>query len=181
MPSVEAVSINQASRELRDALRGAVKIGDLLVDEESGEILEWGDVSGDKFEHLTLQAIKAQANIAGWEQSLGILKRALGWMLSQADQRSIRTPYGTPRWASRIDRVAMPERVPLVVRDYELPREIEGLIWMTARALDPKKLTELEAIGTLPEGICKALIEDKPRGPWVQIDAPREQPPEIQR
>jgi hypothetical protein len=169
-----------ASAALREMLGNAVKVGDLLVNEESGEILEWpAGWTGDKFEHLTLQAVKAQQNIAGWEQSLGIIKRALGWMLSQADQRSIRTPYGTPRFASRVDRVAAPERVPQVVEQMELGREIEALIWMTAKALDPKKLTELEQNGVLPEGVARALIEDKPRGPWLQIDPPKEQPPEI--
>jgi hypothetical protein len=174
-------TVEQAARDLRDTLRGAVKIGDLLVDEESGEVLEWGAVSGDKFEWLTLQAVRAQQNIKGWEQTEGIIKRALGWMLTKADQRSIKTPYGTPRWASRLDRVASPERVPLVVEQLELGREIEGLLWMTAKALDPKKITELEENGVLPEGTARALIEDKPRGPWVQIDSPREQPPEIER
>jgi len=143
--------------------------------------LEWGAISGDKFEWLTLQAVRAQQNIKGWEQTDGIIKRALGWMLSQADQRSIKTPYGTPRWASRVDRVASPERVPQVVEQLELGREIEGLIWMTAKALDPKKIIELESNGILPEGTAKLLIEDRPRGPWLQIDAPREQAPVVER
>lgn len=173
--------VTTASAALAEMMGQAVKVGDLLIDESTGEVLEWGDVSGDRFEWLTLQAIRAQRSIDGWEQALGIIKRALGWMLSQADQRSIRTPYGTPRWASRVDRVAAPERVPKVIEAFELPREVEMLIWMTAKSLDPKKLTELEANGILPEGIAKALIEDKPRGPWLQIDAPREQPPEIER
>ena len=176
------MSIERASRELRDALRGAVKVGDALVDEETGEVLEWPEgISSDRFEWLTLQAIRAQQNIAGWEQNLGILKRALGWMLSKADQRAIKTQYGTPRWASRVDREARPERVPQVLEAFEIPRETEMLIWMCAQKLDPKKLTELEANGVLPEGVARALIEDKPRGPWIQIDSPREQPPVIER
>lgn len=178
---MDVTTIEQASRDLRDAIGHAVKVGDLLVDEESGEVLEWGDVSGDKFEWLTLQAKRAQANIDGWEQALGILKRALGRMLTEADQRSIKTPYGTPRWASRVDRVATPERVPLVVERYELGREIEALIWMCAKSLDPKKLDELASLGGVQGEAIRALIEDKPRGPWLQIDSPREQPPEIER
>jgi len=171
--------VQSASRALLDEMRGAVKIGDLLIDEETGEVLEWPEgVSGDKFEWLTLRAKQAQANIDGWKAVEAHLRRALGHMLG--DQRSIKTAYGTPRWASRVDRIAKPERVPKVVQEFELSREGELAIWMTAKELDPKR------IDVLPEELVPAeakrlLVEDVPRGPWVQIDPPRAAPPEIER
>jgi len=173
--------ISAAARTLREELHDVAKLGDLLIDTETGEVHEWGEVSGDKFEHLTLQAMKAQANIAGWEQALAIYKRALGRMLDQADQRSIRTPYGTPRWASRVDHVANPDRVPQVVEHFELGREIEGLIWMTAKALGHRKLQEMADNGIFGQDVVRALVEDVPRGPWIVIDPPKEQAPEIIR
>jgi len=97
--------IETASRAFND-VADIVSIDGLIVDAGSGEVIEWpAGITGDKFEWLTFRATQHQANIDGHKQALGIINQALGRMLSQAGQRSIRTPYGTPRYLDEVWRL----------------------------------------------------------------------------
>jgi hypothetical protein len=155
----------------------AVKIGDLIIDEETGEILEMPEGAGEPLEWLTHRANEARAASKAWEGIGGMYKKAIGQLLIKAGVKSMRTQYGTPGWRGRLTRTGRPERLPEVAKEHELSRDQQNAILGCASALDAKKLDALEGV---PKE-AKAGLVDESESSWVQISPATPQPPEVER
>lgn len=174
--------VTAASKALLDemAANALVKVGDIVVNEETGEIVEWPEGAGDRLEALVMRCRQAQENADGWKQAEAVLKRAIGRLLDEAGVKSLTTAYGTASWRSRTD-----TRLPL--RDFaeyahkvELPRADVLAVVAVLGALPVSKDTEAALKETLGSDV-DWLVTRSPSAPWVQIDRPRTAPPRIER
>lgn len=166
--------------EQRDGI-AALKIGDLLIDEETGEVLEWPAGSGaDRLAYLTRQCVEAQRAVKAWETALNAYRAAIGRLLDDAGIDSVRTQHGAAAIRNRTNRVGRPERVPDVADRYELRREQVEAIWQCAATLDAKRLLALSEAGAIPDDAARDLIDSKTIA-YVQVTAARPAPPSIER
>jgi len=67
-----------------------------------------------------------------------------------------------------------------VAYELELSATAYEALMGTAKKLDPKSIDALPD-ELVPAEAKRMLIVDLPRGPWVQIDKPRDQAPDIKR
>lgn len=155
----------------------AIKIDDLVIDEETGEILETPEGIGDPLEWLTHRANEANAASNAWKAASGMYKKAIGELLNQAGVKSMRTQHGTPGWRGRLTRTGRPERLPEVAKEHELSRAQENAILACAKTLDAKLLDDLENV---PKEATRALIDESETS-WVQITPSKPTPPEIEK
>ena len=155
----------------------AVKVGDLVIDEETGEILETPEGIGDPLEWLTHKTNEAIRAGKAWEGIAGMYKKALGELLNKAGVKSMKTQYGAPGWRSRPNRKVRVDRLPDVIKDYELTHaQIEALL-LCAPGL---RVNEVELLD-LPDGAKEKLIEDGLPTAYLQITPPTPMPPDIER
>jgi len=154
----------------------AVKIGDIIIDEETGEILQLPEGIGDPLEWLTHKANEANAASKAWKGIAGKYCNALGGLLTKAGVKSMRTQYGTPGHRTRVDRRGRPERLPQAVERYELSPSQQFAILGCASALDAKRLDALEGVPTE----AKEDLIDESVSSWVQISPATPMPPEVE-
>ena len=154
----------------------AIKIGDLIIDEETGEILQLPEGVGDPLEWMTHQANEARAAEKAWAAVGGMYKTALGDLLTKAGVKSMRTKYGAPGWRSRRNRKVRLDRLPQILEDHELSHEDVLTLLLCASELS---VTKVEA-GDLPADALKELIDETPPATWVQITPASPQPPDIE-
>ena len=155
----------------------AVKVGDLVIDEETGEILETPEGIGDPLEWLTHKANEAQRAGKAWEAVFGMYKAALGVLLTKAGVKSIQTQYGAPGWRSRKNRRVRVDRLPDVIKDYELTHAHVEALLLCAPGLTVKDVEALD----LPDGAKEKLIEDGLPTAYLQITPPTPMAPDIER
>lgn len=151
----------------------AVIVGEIFVDPESGEVLEIPAGVVDLMEWLALQDLEAVENITGWEQRRAILKAKVKDQLARNGLQSVKTRFGTFRSVdSSTTETGQPDRVPEVVREFELGKEAELAIYQTAKTLDVKGLRALP-VTMVPPVAREALIESAPKRGFVKRDPPR--------
>ena len=154
----------------------AIKIGDLIIDEHSGEILQLPEGIGEPLEWLTHKANEAIRSGKAWEGIAGMYKKALGELLNKAGVKSIKTQYGAPGWRERKNVTARVDRLPQIIEEHELTHgHILGLL-LCASALNVKMV---EALG-LPDGAQEELIDEHPPTQYVQITSATPMPPVIE-
>ena len=158
----------------------AIRIDDLIIDEETGEILQLPVGIGDPLEWLTFRAADAGAAEKAWKAAAGMYKKAIGELLNQAGVRSMQTQHGTPGWRGRTTRTGRPDRLPKIAEEYELTRRQKNAILACASELDAKRLDELLRKDLIPREVRDALI-DESGSSWVQISPAKPAPPEIER
>lgn len=154
----------------------AIKVGDLIIDEETGEILQLPEGVGDPFEWLTHKANEAAAAIKAWTAIGGMYKSALGELLTKAGVKSMRTQYGAPGWRSRRNRKVRIDRLPQVIDDHELSHGDVLTLLLCASELSVTKVEALE----LPGEAMKELIDEQPASTWVQISPATPMPPDVE-
>ncbi len=172
-----------AEREERELSEPAevIKIGDLLIDLATGEVLEWPrDLRGDRIEYLIQQLVEAQRAVKLWQDAVNAYKVALGRCLTDAGLISMHTSAGVAAWRTRTLRRGRPERVEAVAARYELNREQVAAIWACASALDAKKLAALAEAGVIPHEAVDDLIEVTVSR-FVVVTPARPAPPSIVR
>lgn len=160
-------------------------VDDLVIDEDTGEVLEWPQELRDlpgKAEYLAMRLEQAEDAYKVWRQYAGYLKQALGRLLDDAGVDSLRTAYGTVRWVAAVTRTGRVERLPQVERDYELSREQVGMILACAKSLDADLLEGLKQSPQFAgcEDAIAALIEER-TARYVRRYPARRLPPEIRR
>jgi hypothetical protein len=153
------------------------KIGDIIIDPESGEILEMPEGVGDPIEWLTHKTNEAQRAGKAWEAVTGMYKAALGELLNKAGVKSMRTQYGAPGWRSRPNRKVRVDRLPDVIKDYELTRAHVEALLLCAPGLRVKEVEDLE----LPDGVKEKLIEEGMPTAYVQITPATPMPPDVEK
>lgn len=158
-----------------------IKIGDLLIDLATVEVLEWpSELRGDRIEYLIQQLVEAQRAVKLWQDAVTAYKRALGKCLTEAGLTSIHTAAGVAAWRTRALRRGRPERVEAVAARYELSRDQVADIWTCASALDAKKLAALAEAGVIPREAVDDLV-DVTVSRFVVVTPARPAPPTIER
>ena len=157
----------------------AIVIDGLIIDEETGEILDLPDGAGEPIAYLTARALAAKSASDEWERVYNIMRHSLGKLLKDAGLERLATEYGTPGWRSRKVDKAVLERLPEIVKAHELNAQQTALIFSCASTLNVGRLESLKMTGAMPPDAIEELIE---RGStsWVQIDKPRPLPPRVE-
>jgi hypothetical protein len=159
---------------------GVIKVGDLVIDESTGEVLDWPAGTGNRVEYLTKLCVEAQQAIKAWEAALNGYKHALGKLLDDEAVTSLKTGYGTPAWRTQNRTTGRPERVADVARAHELaPAQVDE-IWRCATALDAKRLIALADAGAIPPSVAADLIDTK-TSRFLVVTAARPPAPVVER
>jgi len=152
----------------------AVKVGDLVIDEETGEILELPAGVGEPIAWLTHRANEAKAAKEAWAALEGMFKAGLGRKLIESDLKKMATEYGTPGWRSRKTLKVDMDRLDAVIQEFDLGISAITAIRGCVKAYDAKAIMELE----IPLGARMALTHQE-EAEWVQIQPPAPQPPDV--
>ena len=156
-----------------------LKVGDLIVDEETGEIMELPKNVGEPVAWMTLRLTEATAARKAWEQHEIIYKSVLGNLLDAAELTRMRTEYGTAGRRSRLNRRARIERLPILKDVFELTEKQIAIILTCAKELDVRALEALPPDAVPPEVI--KLLVDESMSSWVQISPLTPTPPPVER
>ncbi len=159
----------------------AVKVDDLIIDEESGAILEMPDgVTGDMVEFLTYREVELARGESAYKQARFLVKLALKRELEKLDLKSLQTQYGRPVIRSRTTRKGTVERLRKLLVDFELSSvQIMDTLYC-ASSLDAKQLDVLAEDGIVPREAIEALIEEQ-TSEWLQVSPVLEEPPVVER
>ncbi len=158
----------------------AMKVNDIIIDEETGEVLEMPQNAGDKAEFLTYRLVELQNDERAYKQAIVLIKLALKRELETLDLKSLQTQYGRPVIRSRVTRKGKVERLVRVQADHELSKEQTEQIMYCASALDTGLLEFLADEGRVPRDAIEALIEET-RSEWLQVSSILKEPPVVER
>ena len=171
----------------RDAVAGAVdhepravKVDELIIDEDTGEVLELPENAGDKTEFLTYRLVTLQEAERAYKQAIFLLKLALKKELEGLDLKFLQTQYGRPVIRSRTTRTGKVERIQEVKESFELSVAQVNHILDAASSLDAKYLDDLAAVGTVPREAIEALIEET-HSEWLQVSPVLKEPPVVEK
>jgi hypothetical protein len=148
-----------------------VKVGDLIIDPATGEVLSRAGASSEsEFDQLTRVCAEAQRTIKEAQTVLDAARAALLRLLADEGLTAMRTPHGTASLRTRVTRTGRPDRVEEIVRRYELARDQVEQIWMCAATLDAKKLDALVEAGALPVEAADEIVDTRTVS-YVQVSA----------
>lgn len=136
----------------------AVRLNELLIDPETGEILSEIDIGIDV---LALQLKDGQEQEKAWAASNALLKLAIGRKLDDANVKAAETPYGTATWRVQNRRSAKAEGIAALAERHGLDDDQQATLYACARDLDPKKLDGLRGWNADLESAIDELIESK--------------------
>lgn len=156
----------------------AVKVNDIIIDEESGEVLDLPENAGDLIELLTYRLTTLQEAERAYKQAIVLLKLALKRELERLDLKSLQTQYGRPSIRSRTTRTGKVERLPGAIQDFELNETDTEAILLCASNLDASELEALADLSPSLRPAIEALIEETVSEEWVQV-APILKPPPV--
>ncbi len=171
-----------------DQPQAAVRLNDVLIDPDTGEILSEHDIGIDT---LAMQLKDATEQKRAWEQTEQLLKLAIGRKLDAANAKAAETPYGVATWRVQVRRSAGAARFREMAAEYGLDDECaRDIISAAASALDPKLLDSftnaslLEGEDDLPakqvRSAIAATIEEKTVA-YVLLQPLRKAAPRIER
>jgi len=156
----------------------AIRVNDLIIDEDTGEVLELPQNAGDKAEFLTYRLVELQNDERAYKQAIMLIKLALKRELEKLDLTSLQTQYGRPVIRSRTTRTGKVERLPDVAERFELSDEQVTIIFHSASSLDIKRLELTE--GLVPREAIEAIIEET-HSEWLQVSPILKEPPVVER
>ncbi len=140
-----------------------VAIGDIVCDEETGEVISWPEGVPDegRIEWLQAQSHLAQDQEKAWKARRGSLNAVLGKLVTEAGWKSIRTDYGSvTNVAGARRRTSSPESIPgLVEAELLTDDEAIDLLIRAAKSLDVEEVERW--IGSLPGDPDKMTAEQK--------------------
>lgn len=138
----------------------AIRIDEILIDPETGEILSEQDIGIDE---LSLRLKDGQEQEKSWAAHNALLKKAIGKKLDDAGVKKAETPYGVATWRTQARKSASAERLEFVMGEFGLEEREVQAIWECARDFDPKKLETLRGMfSSQLDKALDALIEEKP-------------------
>lgn len=169
----------------------AIRAGELLIDEDTGEILSEQDPGLDELCRLLKDGTEQEKV---WKAYNGALKSAVGRKLDDAGLQRALTPYGAPMFRSRTTRSAPLDRLDELIEKYGLTDVDVEQLRLCATELDPKKLdelraAELEEIDEVRNGgsyepplvdVVDELIQVR-TSTWVQLMPLRQSAPVVER
>ena len=179
-PGMSAEAARRAGWLATDHEPRAVKVDELIIDEDTGEVLELPENAGDKAEFLTYRLVTLQEAERAYKQAIVLLKLALKRELEGLDLTSLQTQYGRPVIRSRTTRKGKVERLEKVRSDFELEDVEFAAIWRSATSFDAKALDALAESGFVPREAIEALIEET-HSEWLQVSPILKAPPVVEK
>jgi hypothetical protein len=167
--------------------RFVVRVGDLVIDEQTGEILEYPDGwQGDLVEHLLRMALFAKQQQKEWDRQHDLLRFALGKKLEERNLERFGSPVGRVAFRQRDTRLATVERMMALAKRYQWPRTIVAGVMTCAKTFDPGKLEALAANFDQQgrKAVAKVLREDLIEvrtTRYVQVDPALQDAPRLDR
>ncbi len=158
----------------------AVKVDELIIDSDTGEVLELPENAGDLVEFLTYRLVTLQEAERAYKQAIVLLKLALKRELEKLDLKSLQTQYGRPVIRTRTTRKAVVGKLHHVMPEYELSIEQVEAIFACASALDTRMLEALANDGSVPADAIEALIEET-HSEWLQVSPILKTPPVVEK
>lgn len=158
----------------------AVRVNDLIIDEDSGEILELPENAGDLVEFLTYREVELARGESAYKQARFLIKLALKRELEKLELKSLQTQYGRPTIRTRTTRKAEVGRLAQVIRDFEITVGQVERIRQCTSSLDVGMLDGLAELGTVPREAIEALIEEN-TSEWLQVNPVLKTPPVVER
>jgi len=158
----------------------AVRVDELIIDEDSGEVLELPEGAGDKVEFLTYRLVELQRDMKAYEQPVYLLKLALKRELEGLDLTSLQTQYGRAVIRSRVNRKGKAERLVLVRSEHELSLEQVSAILYCASGFTASELDGLVDANIIPHEVAEALIEET-HSEWLQVSPVLKAPPAVEK
>lgn len=156
----------------------ALRIGDLVIDADSGEILSEENYALDQ---LALFLKDGQEQVKAWEAYVGAIKSAIGRKLDEAGVRQVVTPYGTATWRMQVRKSAPTAALDELAHHLELPAAEHLAILECAESLNVKRLESLRcAVSVRVDEIVDALIQEKAIH-YVQLMPLRKAAPVVER
>ena len=159
----------------------AVKVDDLIIDEDTGEILEMPEgVSGELVEFLTFREGELARGESAYKQARFLIKLAIKRELEKLDLKSLQTQHGRPVIRSRTTRKAGIARLYKVIAKYELSKEQVEQIIACAVTFSPDGLDFLADNDIISREAIEALIEEK-TSEWLQVNPVLKEPPVVEK
>ena len=158
----------------------AVKVDDLIIDEDTGEVLELPENAGDLVEFLTYREVELARGESAYKQARFLVKLALKRELEKLDVKSLQTQYGRPTIRSRTTRKAGIEQLYKVMVQYELSKEQVEQIIACAATFSPGGLDFLADNEIIPREAIEALIEET-HSEWLQVNPILKTPPVVEK
>ena len=158
----------------------AVKVDDLIIDSDTGEVLELPENAGDMVEFLTYREVELARGESAYKQARFLVKLALKRELEKLDLKSLQTQHGRPVIRSRTTRKGKVERLEGIVKKFELEREQVFAIWQSATDFEAKVLDYHAESGFIPREAIEALIEEN-TSEWLQVNPILKTPPVVER
>ncbi len=158
----------------------AVRVEDLIIDSDTGEVLDLPENAGDLVELLTYREVELARGESAYKQARFLVKLALKRELEKLDLKSLQTQYGRPVIRSRTTRKGKMERLPNVSGQYELTNEQVVTILGCATSLHATQLDALAASDYIPREAIEALIEET-TSEWLQVSPILKTPPVVEK
>lgn len=162
----------------------ATRVGDFLVDDDTGSILEWPmDWGPDRVDRLISEARYAAEQAARWNQVAGMYRKALGRMIDEAGVKSLASDSGVARGVAgrRSARIAAIEQA--VKRENLTDAEAEALILASVATLKVDALLKAIDEHVADEGRRKRLRVDliEQGEGYVRVEGARRAAPAIEQ
>ena len=164
------------------AIHGVTRLGDLVVDDETGEILEWPDLRAtglDRLEWLGRQRADARQEENAWKSVGGFYGKLIGQLMEadelvryNGDTISITSSgTGDRRYGD-----------PALLRALEVgPRRETRAILFAATRLDLAILRDLESRRLLPRGTGSEISRGSPPATYYQVRRARHAAPRLEQ
>tara|TARA_Y100000310_G_scaffold168390_1_gene168456 strand:+ start:1772 stop:2269 length:498 start_codon:yes stop_codon:yes gene_type:complete len=156
-----------------------IKVGGLIVDEDSGEIIDL-PAGVDSLEHLTMLAVEAKQQAKEWDVLDKLYRRVLLGLLDGSDRDEATNINGQARVRSRKNRKVPAQNVRVAQTELELPSAQVDAIFSCAKTLDPDLLEARAEAGDFPEDALDFLIE-RSDSRWCEVKPLRLPAPEVER
>ena len=172
-----------SSTSVSNSIQEAVRLNNLLIDEETGEILSETDIGIDSLAHQLKDATEQRK---AWEQAEQLLKLAIGKKLDDANTKAAETPWGVIGWVVQARPSAKFDRLEQVAGEFGLVEEEVSALMECGRDFDVKKLRELQKMlvgkphSEMLVQAINALIEEKTVA-YVQLRPLRKVAPRLDR
>lgn len=150
------------------------RVGDLLIDDETGEILEWpaGVEPEGRLEWLQAQHKNAVEEEGRWKETKQSYSRALDAQLTRLGARQyVGDAHKSWAVAEGVTRDAPAERLrELLALEAVKPSEARELMWLLASDLDVKRIEQSVRNGKVERPIADFLIVKGTRAGYVRTD-----------
>ncbi len=160
------------------------KVGELIIDEDTGEVIEWPEGIADvpeRLAFLTQRMIECTRQEKLWKSYKGMLGSVAGALLAKQGIERYGSEYGYVSFRSRTTETAYAEQLEDWAARHEIAGNVlVGLAAVSAKSLDPSRLRDSGTAAGIDADAIEELIETK-TSTWVEAREGRRAAPEKER